>query len=133
MTARAELSSAVSELEALFRRSAELATEDRDANRREAVALRRAIAERNGAILALGEQAFEDSERRTAFRSEFSRMRSALALHRASWPIVSIVLTDPAYVTSVQTSREAHRRFVDWVRAALPGTPLSRSGLHRSG
>jgi hypothetical protein len=53
-----------------------------------------------------------------AFRSQFSKMRSAMALHHASWPVVAIDLDDPAYQASIQTQREACRIFFAWVRSA---------------
>lgn len=44
-----------------------------------------------------------------SFRHRFSKMRSAMALHHASWPVISIELDNPTDVASVQTLRAAYR------------------------
>ncbi len=53
------------------------------------------------------------------YRTKFSRMRSAAAMHQANWPAVRLDQADAEYQRSVQAVREANRDFVAWVRKAL--------------
>ncbi len=120
MNSRKALLEAVDELERLLRQSAEL-VDGLDGHRKQGIEFRRQIAEKVATIGSLGEQLFEAAEQ-VPFRREFSHMRSALAYHQASWPIVSIKLDDPNYRASVQSLRDANRSFISWVRRALANT-----------
>ena len=53
------------------------------------------------------------------YRDKFSRMRSAAAMHQASWPAVRLNEADDEYQRSVSAVREANRDFVDWLRATI--------------
>lgn len=112
------LLSAVDKLQATFRKSVSLADSDFGDKRRDAVLLRRAIATCLPPILSASETAFDDGEARKAFRSEFPRMRSLMALHYASWPVVAVDRDDPTCVASLQSHREGVFNFIAWVRAA---------------
>jgi hypothetical protein len=115
----AEVLQAVDDLELVLGQSAQL-TDNLDDHRKHGLELRRQILAKVAMIGSLGEQAFDAGGRELAFRGEFSKMRSAMAYHQASWPIVSIKPDDPDYLLSVRALREANRHFIGWVRAALP-------------
>lgn len=51
-----------------------------------------------------------------SYRSKFSHMRSAAALHQADWPAVRLDQADGEYQRSVQAVRGANRDFVAWIR-----------------
>lgn len=112
MDSKQDLLREVQALENTLQHSASLG----DDARPEKVNLRRKLAEHRAKISAIGESVFADKPQQDAFRAEFSKMRTAMALHHASWPIVAIDRTNPRYEASVQSEREANRRFVDWVR-----------------
>lgn len=115
---RQRLLSAVDAYEEILRQSAGLRNGETD-RRREAVQLRRLISERIPEISSLGDAVFTAPDTHVTFRNEFARMRSAVAFHQASWPIVGIEPANPQYQESVRAIREANRRFIDWVRSAL--------------
>ncbi len=109
----------VAELEATLRQSAELPDRSDNADRKAAVALRRRMAEHIAAAAEAGELLFGALSRRSEFRSRISRMRTVMALHQASYPIVSIDRRDPAYRASVAALRAANEGFFKWVRTEL--------------
>lgn len=119
VTEKRELLDALGELETTFRQSASLASNDLKESRKEAVQLRRVMADKLNTISSLGVSALESSGLGDAFRSEFSKMRSAIAHHHASWPIVSIDLQDPEYLASIKRMRESYTAFISWVRNVL--------------
>jgi hypothetical protein len=118
MTARDDLSQAIGEYEALLLQFKELDPDISD-HRREAIQLRRQFTDILAAILASGEAAFAGTELGGQFRSEFSKMRSAVAYHQASWPIVAVDHDDAAYCASEATTRDACHNFIAWARNAL--------------
>lgn len=109
-----ELRVAVGDLETTLRLSRRL---DRGFNdhRMEAIQQRREISAKL-ARLSSAAQAISDGSDRSTFLNQFSKMRSALALHQATWPIVAVDQSDPAYRTSIQTARAAYFKFFEWVR-----------------
>ena len=109
---------AVDAYEEILRQSAGLRNGETD-RRREAVQLRRLISERIVEISSLGDAVFSTADAHTAFRNEFARMRTAVAYHQASWPIVGVQPMDPHYRESVRALREGNRHFIAWVRAAV--------------
>lgn len=119
MTGREELLDAIAALEAAFVQAAELGKDNFLEHRKEVVELRRLIAGQNASIASLCDDAFAEPETRQAFRNEFSKMRSAMALHQASWPVVSIAFDNPDYLSSLTLMQEAHRNFIRWARTAL--------------
>ena len=119
MTARSMLLDAVNALEAAFAEAATLEGDGFEEHRKEVVRLRRQIAAQNATIATLCDAAFEQPERRQAFHSEFSKMRSAMAFHQASWPAVAIDFQNPGYLSSLQSMRDAHRTFIAWSKIAL--------------
>lgn len=119
VTEREALIKAVDDLETALQDSQDLADANFKENRKEGINLRRLIAEKVAAVGALGGHAFKETAQADAFRREFSSMRSALAYHQASWPIVSIDHEDQSYLDSVRSLRERNIKFIDWVRTAL--------------
>lgn len=118
MTGRETLLDAVNTLEVALAQSAKLGN-NLNEHRKEVVQLRRVILAQNSVIGSLCDEAFEKPERREAFRREFSQMRSAMAFHQASWPVVAVDLENPDYIASVNSVRDANRRFITWVRTTL--------------
>lgn len=112
---RKELLVTVAEFESVLRQSAGLGHE----GRKEMIALRRSLGTLIQRLASLGEEAFSNAEDRHVYRNELSRMRSAMALHHASWPIVSIDSCDQDYVASLRSTRDANRTFIEWVKRAL--------------
>lgn len=119
MTGREQLLGAVAMLEASLAQADKLGGGDFNEHRREVIQLRRVILTQNSTIDSLCDEAFENSEARAAFRREFSEMRSAMAFHQASWPVVLINFENPDYIGSLNSMRAANRKFIAWVRAAL--------------
>lgn len=117
MATREELLQAVQEYEAILRRSAELDANIPD-HRKEAIKIRRQISEQLAAISSAARDAFPDRPSDTAFKNEFSKMRSAMAFHQASWPIVSVDYDDAAYRDSEARLRNSCQEFIAWVRAS---------------
>ena len=60
-----------------------------------------------------------DAELAQTYRTKFSRMRSAAAMHQANWPAVRLDQADAEYQRSVLAVRDANRDFVAWVRQTL--------------
>jgi hypothetical protein len=114
----------VVQLEATLRQSANLPGRGDNADRKVAVTLRRRIAEQIATVSEAGELVFNALERRSEFRTRISRMKTAMALHQASYPIVSIDRRDPDYRASVAVAalRAANGSFFDWVRTELRQT-----------
>lgn len=113
-----KLLDAIDRYEADLRTSASLRAGSED-RRREAVQLRRAMANRIAEIGMLGQGCFADFDLHAAFKLEFKSMRTTMADHQASWPIVCIAPEDAAYKASVTGVREANRRLIAWVRNAV--------------
>lgn len=118
MTSRDDLLLAICDYESALRRSADLSSTS-EPDRREAVRLRRLIFERIAAIGFAGRSAFEHQFDTASFQDRFSRMRSALAYHQASRPIVAIDCESDDYQLSAIRVREANRTFIAWVRRTL--------------
>ena len=118
MSAKIDLSRAIDDYEKALSRSAGLGDRSMD-NRRQAIQLRRDMSDRIAAIALHGREAFARSERANEFHKEFSMMRSAMAYHQASWPVVLVDNDDTGYQASVRSVREANQRFIAWVRHAL--------------
>jgi hypothetical protein len=126
LPSRRALLEAIYELETMLGESARLGDENFADRRLDAIRLRKLIAEKIGLIGSLGETAFKDSASLAAFRNEFSAMRSATALHYASWPIVAISLDNRECVASLESLRASYRRFIGWVKSELE--PTGNSG-----
>jgi len=119
MTERARLLQAVNELEATIRESFRLGDQDFNNNRQDALRLRRLITERMAEISSLSDRCLDGSILHGQFRSAFSKMRSAMAFHHASWPIVAIDLESAEYTLSAAKLREATDSFILWVKTVL--------------
>lgn len=113
-----ELLRAVEQVETLLNQSWDLAGDDFQRHRKEAIALRRLISDQTATIGKLGDAAFESPDKQNDFRRQFSATRSAMAFHHASWPIVSIDLESPEYLVSAKAMRKAYDDFIAWVKRA---------------
>lgn len=118
MVSKSELWRAIEQVEQLLNQSWDLADNDFLSRRKEAIALRRSIADQTATIGKLGEAAFVERDQQDAFRQRFSATRTAMALHHASWPIVSIDLASRDYRASARSMRQAYNDFIDWVKSA---------------
>ncbi|MGV7121292.1 hypothetical protein [Sphingopyxis sp. 550A] len=115
-----KLTRSVGEFEAMLGRITDLADKNFDDHRREAVRLRRLIADQTATIRSLGEAAYAGSESLEVFRQEFSKLRTAMALHYSAWAVVSIDLENPLYLASVSALRKANRDFIAWIKLSRP-------------
>ena len=99
-----------------------------DGWQREYVNLRRQLQQQLSAAGELGEALFRAGtagELAPAFRDRLRRMRHALALHQANWPVIAIALDDPDYQASMRTVTDAHHEFnalVDAIVALRAGS-----------
>ena len=59
------------------------------------------------------------------FRAALRKMRNALALHQASWPVITIAPDDPNYQASMRNVTQAHQEFDAIVDAIVPLRPGS--------
>ena len=110
-----EVLAAVRDLETTLRRSRQLIDVDFHEHRKEAIQQRREVSARL-AQLSAAAGTIEDPGVQHAFRNEFSKLRSAMALYQASWPVVSIDHDNPEYCASLEAMRSAYGRFFDWIR-----------------
>jgi hypothetical protein len=116
---RDALIASINRFEGTLRQSAGRSDSDFEEHRKDAIELRRQIAAHRTEITGLIEEAIDSLELRNAFRSKFLALCSALALHQASWPIVTIDLKNREYQASREATREKYRAFFEWARSAL--------------
>jgi hypothetical protein len=111
----AELGRVMNELQAIPRR-----TDDRRSH--DLVFWRRKLAEQMQAM-ALAAESWPpfQAERSVmdAFRQRFSAFRSALALHQAAFPAVTLDAESAAYAASVARVRDTSEEFMSWMQAHL--------------
>jgi len=113
------------EIDALEQVQAELAnvaSRDDDRRRHDLIDLRRKLSAqiaRTGQVAETLIARSTDPALRQAYRSKFSRMRAAAAMHQADWPAVSLGERQNEYRASALKVREANQEFVAWMRAAL--------------
>ena len=93
--------------------------------RHDLVALRRQLTEQLWVLQPLVEPLFVghgDARLLQDFRSKFSAMRTATALHQANWPAVTLdaVESEEGYRSSATAVQDANQRFIHWMRGALP-------------
>ena len=60
------------------------------------------------------------------FQREFSKMRSAVALHQATWSVVLIDEAPAAYIASSRNASAATRSFLGWARGVLSSRGIRR-------
>ncbi|HWI85640.1 MAG TPA: hypothetical protein VNT42_04860 [Sphingomonas sp.] len=115
------LSRELSKLEAVQAELARIAERTDDARRHDLIVLRRALSLQIIEIGKVAEPIFAAAEPDMAleYRSKFSRMRSAAALHQADWPAVRLGEAVEQYMVSALGVRRANKEFVAWVRGAL--------------
>lgn len=118
MSSRDELVRAVDDFEKANQRSIALGDDTVD-QRRRAVQFRRETWEIVAEIAAHGPNAFAGQEWKAKFRDAFWTMRSTMALHQASWPVVSADKDAATYQASVKKVREENQRFIAWARQAV--------------
>ena len=109
------LEATLGELNRIARRS--------DADRkRDLVAMRRILSERIGMLPDAATQPgapFADPPLSDEFQARFSKMRSAVALHQATWSVVLIDDAPDSYRASAAHATATTRDFILWARAAL--------------
>lgn len=118
----AAIAEAVDALECVQADLAGIASRDDDRRRHDLVELRRIFAARIAEVGRLAEPVFvslEDRDLVQEYRHRFSRMRSAAAMHQASWPAVSLSERPEEYRASARAVDEANREFIAWIRQAL--------------
>ena len=108
-------------LEAVQAELAGIATRTDEARKHDLIQLRRKLALQIGEVGKVGDTIFAtaDFAMKQAYRDHFSRMRSAAALHQASWPAVRLGEDIDHYHVSAKGVRQANREFVSWTRDAL--------------
>ncbi|RYD68041.1 MAG: hypothetical protein EOP58_01655 [Sphingomonadales bacterium] len=120
-----DLESITRELDLLEKTQADLAgvaSRQDDQRRHDLIGLRLRL---SAQIAAVGDAAnplfagLEDAETARIYRSKYSQMRSAAALHQANWPAVLLGERPDEYRASALAVREANRDFVAWMRATL--------------
>ncbi len=111
----------LSTLEAVQAELASIAERTDDARRHDLIRLRRALSLQIAEVGKVAERIFAAAEADMAleYRSKFSRMRSAAALHQADWPAVRLGEEVEHYRASALGVRQANKEFVAWVRDAL--------------
>lgn len=118
MTARDDLIRVVHEYEALLAHSAGLNAEVPD-HRKEAIQVRRWISEKLAAIASTGNVFFAGGPQGVIFNGHFSKMRSTMSYHQASWPVVSVNYKDANYRASEAKARKSSQEFIAWVNNVL--------------
>jgi hypothetical protein len=110
-------------LEAVQVELATIASRSDDARKHDLIRLRRELAAQIAKVGEAAEPIFGTAEHVLSqdYRTRFSRMRSAAAIHQADWPAVRLGEDVERYKASALGVREANKAFVAWVRAALTG------------
>jgi hypothetical protein len=108
-------------LEAVQAELAGIATRTDDARKNDLIQLRRKLALQIGEVGKVADPIFANADVavKQAYRDHFSRMRSAAALHQASWPAVRLGEDIDAYHVSARGVRQANKEFVAWTRGAI--------------
>lgn len=108
-------------LEGVQGRLATIASRTDDQRRHELIALRRELSLQIAQVGRVADAIFAATDAETAreYRTRFSRMRSAAAMHQANWPAVRLGEAVDEYRKSALAVREANRDFVAWTREAL--------------
>jgi hypothetical protein len=109
-------------LEQIQAELAAVATRNDDQRRYDLIELRRKLAAQIARVGQLAEPLMAeraDPDALQIYRTKFSRMRSAAAMHQANWPAVALGERDSEYRASALEVREANREFVAWMRAAV--------------
>lgn len=88
-----------------------------EARKGELVKLRREYAEQIGKLsgaIEADEGLAANTDLRSEFRKRFSEMRSALALHQANWPAISMDENPVAYRASAMNVSKLQGGFLEW-------------------
>jgi hypothetical protein len=122
MEALAAIAREVDSLERVQAELAGIASREDDRRRHDLVELRRKLAAQIAEVGRVAEPLFstlDDKPTAQTYRAKFSRMRSAAAIHQASWPAVMLGERLDEYRASALGVREANRDFVAWMRETL--------------
>ncbi|MEI9852131.1 MAG: hypothetical protein WDN24_16235 [Sphingomonas sp.] len=113
----------------------ELVARRSDAERkRDLIVQRRLLAERMTAVQQLAHapgSPFAREPEALEFHRQFSKMRSAVALHQATWSVVLIDDAPQEYLDSSRSASDAVRAFLLWARGVLRA--LQPGGALRGG
>jgi hypothetical protein len=122
MAGTGELLRELAALEEVQQALASVAARTDDQRRHDLIELRRRLAAQIATIGQIAEpmlQAHGEPRVLQEYRSKFSAMRSAAAMHQASWPAVRLGENPIEYNRSAAGVREANRQFLMWLRATL--------------
>ena len=122
MTDSSAITSALDQLETLQAALAAISSRTDERRRFDLIDHRRRLAEQFVEMGRAADAFFARLDRPDlfqAYRDKFSRMRSAAAMHQASWPAVRLNEADDDYQRSVGVVRAANRDFVGWLRATI--------------
>jgi hypothetical protein len=100
----------------------QLSTRHDAARKAETVKLRRQLAHQLGVLGNLGTAVLSveaDKQLYEAYRSRLSVMRSAIALHQAEWPAVTLDDAPQEYHLSAQRVLKAKQEFTPWAIATI--------------
>jgi hypothetical protein len=116
-----EVLRAVTALEQVQAELAAISARTDERRRHDLIDLRRKLSLHIAEVGRIAEPHFAkaDPEVLQSYRTKFSRMRSAAAMHQANWPAVRLDQADADYQQSVLAVRDANREFVAWVRQTL--------------
>ena len=120
-----DLARIASELDILEKVQADLATialRTDDRRRQDLIELRRQLSAQIAEVGRVAEPVFNSeaaADLAQTYRSLFSKMRTAAAIHQARWPAVRLGESATEYQQSAVGVREANRDFVAWMRDAL--------------
>jgi len=118
----AQIASDLDALEGIQADLAAIATRDDAQRRHDLIRLRRDLAAQIALIGKVADPYFASLPAAglyLAFRERFSRMRSAAAIHQASWPAVTLGDDPGQYRQSAHSVREANLDFIRWMRIQL--------------
>ena len=123
-------SDALAELERILTAMAEMSKRTDEAWKKEFIEMRRQLQLQLTALTAAAadcNQIRGNPEAAAKLREGWTKMRSALALHQASWPAVRIDRADPAYLESVNKTRTTNWAFVELARQIIADARQSQA------
>lgn len=117
-----EILRAMNKLQAIQADLATISTRADAQRRHDLIELRRQLSVHIGELGRVAEPLFaslDQPELLQTYRSKFSKMRSAAAIHQANWPAVKLDEADDSYRRSLLAVRDGNRDFVEWMQATL--------------
>ncbi|WP_298672434.1 hypothetical protein [uncultured Sphingomonas sp.] len=131
MSATPDMPAALAEMERIMDDLHDISRRRDEARKSDLVRLRRSLADQMGVIAGAAAQSARllgDEALAREFRRRFSAVRSAVALHQATWPAVTIDEGGAPYRESAIAVRQTNEAFLGWMRATLGIGPTSNEG-----